>query len=364
MSKTPETRNLYAGEPFELAGQQIALGESRNLALAVSQSYSGSDVTLPVRVLRGAEPGPAVMISAAVHGDELNGTGIIRELILAPPFELLRGTLVLVPVVNILGYERNARYLPDRRDLNRCFPGIASGSLASRIAHTVFHELVLRCGYLIDFHTAAVRRTNFPNVRADLSQPEVRRLARAFGCPLVVNSEGGKGTLRLAAVQAGLAAIILEAGEVWKVEPSVVEVGLRGVRNVLLELGMIDGEAERPAYQARIDRSTWLRSEVGGLLRFHTAPGDVVEQGQVLASCASLLGVERGVVTAPEDGIIMGLTTLPSVKPGDPVCHLAFPHKGIQRIRKALGSTLDSSLHERLRGDLATSVTVDDFEPE
>lgn len=364
MSPSSKIEKRAAVEPFELAGQKIPLGESCNLALPVSQSYSGSDVTLPVRVVRGKEPGPAVMISAAVHGDELNGTGIIRELILAPPFELLRGTLVLVPVVNILGYERNVRYLPDRRDLNRCFPGLAGGSLASRIAHTVFHDLVLSCEYLIDFHTAAVRRTNFPNVRADLRQPEVRRLARAFGCPLVVNSEGAKGTLRLAAVEAGLAAIILEAGEVWKVEPSVVEVGLRGVKNVLLELEMIEGKRERPAYQARIERSTWLRSDVGGLLRFHAAPGEVVEKGQALASCASLLGVERGVVEAPEDGIVMGLTTLPSVKPGDPVCHLAIPHKGIGRIREALEASSDGSLHDRLRDDLATSVTVDDFDTE
>lgn len=358
-SKKPNPAAEAGTDPsFEIAGTHIAPGEARDLVLPVTQSYSGSEVHLPLRVVRASAPGPVLLLTAAVHGDEHNGIGIVRELILNPPFELARGTLVLVPVVNILGFERNTRYLPDRRDLNRNFPGSSDGSLTRRVAHRVFQELVLKSDLIIDFHTAAVGRTNFPNVRADLSHPESRRLARAFGCPLVVDRKGPHGTLSRSAVEVDRAAIVLEAGEVCKVEPSVVEVGLRGVRNVLIELGMAEGVSEPPAYQARIDRYVWLRSDVGGLLRFHVGPGDVVEKGQPIATCATLLGAERGVVRATEDGVIMGLTTLPSVKPGDPVCSLAIPRKGIAHIQKALSGLSQGSLHERLQGDLATSVSV------
>ncbi len=349
-------------EVIEIAGRQIERGAQVDLALPITQSYSGADVTIPLRVIRGEKPGPVVLITAAIHGDELNGTGIIRELMIEPPFQLISGTLVLAPVINILGYERNTRYLPDRRDLNRHFPGASEGSMTSRIAHRLFHELLLKSDFLIDFHTAAVRRTNFPNVRADLSLPGAARIARAFGCPLVVDHKGAEGSWRLAAGEAGRAAMILEAGEVWKVERTVVEVGLRGVRNVLIELDMVEGEPVLPAYQARVDRSTWLRSDSGGLLRFHVAPGDVVSEGQPIAVCTSLLGEQLGLITAPTDGVVMGLTTLPSVKPGDPVCHLAIPRRGIGPILKSLRKDSDGSLHDRLRGDLASNVAVEQID--
>ena len=350
------------GDVIGIAGHQIGRGEQLDAALPITQSYSGADVSIPLRVIRGKEPGPVVLITAAVHGDELNGTGIIRELLIDCPFELRAGTLILVPVMNILGYERNARYMPDRRDLNRSFPGASEGSLTSRVAHRLFNELVRKADFLVDFHTAAVGRTNFPNVRADLSIPGAARIARAFGCPLVVDHKGAKGSVRFAAGEVGCAAMILEAGEVWKVEPTVVEVGLRGVRNVLIELGMVEGKRLRPAYQARVDRSTWLRSDAGGLLRFHVAPGDVVAKGQPIAACTSLLGEQRGLITAQADGVVMGMTTLPSVKPGDPVCHLAIPRRGIEPIQKALGRASEESLHERLRGDLASSVAVEELD--
>lgn len=348
---------------MKLSGIKIALGESRSLSLEITQSYSGTVVEIPIRVIRGPRKGPVLLLTAAVHGDELNGTGIIRELILASKFELKRGTLILVPVVNIQGFERHSRYLPDRRDLNRCFPGSSNGSLAGRIAATLFQQLVRRCDFCIDIHTAAIRRTNFPHIRGDLRRPEVRRLAKAFGCELLVNSPGAKGSLRRTACEAGHPTVILEAGEALKVEPSVVERGIRGVHNVLIELGMIDGQRVEPAYQARIDRSVWLRSNKGGLLRFFTAPGEVVQKGQPIAGCSTLLGIEQDLIISPEDGIVMGFTTLPMVKPGDPVCHLAIPKKGILRIRKALRRLSKTSLHERLIGDLGSSVTVDEVDP-
>ena len=291
-------------------------------------------------------------------GDEINGIGVVREILIAEPFKLRRGNLILVPVVNIPGFERHSRYLPDRRDLNRCFPGSDSGTRASRLADKIFRLLVSRCDYGIDLHTAAVRRTNFPNVRADLRDPEVRRIAKAFGCEIIVDSPGPKGALRRAACRAGCPTIVLEAGEVWKIEPSVVELGVRGICNVLIELGMVDGEEKRPAYQAPVKRTKWVRAELGGLLQFHAAPGDVVMAGQPLATNTTLLGVENRVLRSPMDGVILGMTTLPAVSPGDPVCHIARPRKKIARILQALEQAPDASLDERVRDDLATSVAV------
>src|SRR5690606_21004332 len=155
-------------------------------------------------------------------------------------FHPVAGTIMLVPVVNILGFDRKARYLPDRRDLNRSFPGSTTGSLAARFAHAVHEEILSRCDFGIDLHTGPVQRTNYPNVRGALAIPGVERIARAFGATIIVNGRGPVGSLRRAACDMGCPTIILEAGEVWKVEPTVVEIGVRGVRNVLIELGMLD----------------------------------------------------------------------------------------------------------------------------
>jgi len=175
----------------------------------------------------------------------------------------------------------------------------------------------------------------------------------------VINHPGIRKSLRFSASAAGHPSIILEAGEVPKVEPAAVELGVRGVQNVLIELKMISGERSKPAYQAKVDETKWLRADAGGLLRFHAGAGDPVRQDQPIASVTSLLGKELGVIVAPRDGVILGITTLPSVKPGDPVCHLAFPRRGIERILKTLGRLPGESLHERLRNDLATSVAVE-----
>lgn len=343
---------------FEIAGRRIGLGETRDLALEIARNASGRSISLPFRVRRGPAPGPTVFVVGAVHGDELNGTGIVRSLMLDAPFDLQRGTLVLVPVANIFGFERRSRYLPDRRDLNRSFPGIADGSLASRMAHALFHEIILKCDAGVDLHTASAGRTNYPNIRADMSDPWTARLAAAFGSPLIVTGSGPNGSLRQAAVAAGVPTIVLEAGEVSKVEPSVVDYGVQGVVNVLAELGMVEELPAVPPFRAEIRRAVWVRAAQGGFLRFHVAPGDLVEAGQAIATNADLLGNEHGVLLAPDDGVVLGMTTLPVVLPGEPVCHIAIPEGGIAPIRRALHHPADREVHARLRDDLATNVVV------
>jgi predicted deacylase len=343
---------------------QVAPGERRDLEIVGTQRVDGVDAHIPAHVWRAPEPGPTVFVTAAIHGDEINGTGVVRELISDPPFELKRGALLLVPVVNMLGFERHTRYLPDRRDLNRCFPGTKSGSMTSRLAAVVFREIVNRCDYGIDLHTAAVRRTNVPNVRGDLDVPEVRRLARAFGTELVLHTTGAEGSLRREATEAGCPTIILEAGEAGKVEPTVVETALRGVRNVLIELGMVDGKRERPHYRAMVRRSRWVRAESGGFLRFHAVPGDFVQEDDVLATNTSLLGHERARLVAPEDGVLLGMTTHPMVVPGDAVYHLGLLDHANERFERAVEGLPEGTLHDRVRDDLSTSVVVDDLDEE
>lgn len=239
-------------------GRKILPGERADVSLKVSRSYGGASIRVPVHVWRGKKPGPSVFISAAVHGDELNGTGTIRQLIEEPPFALRAGSLLLVPVVNILAFERLSRYSPDRRDLNRSFPGSKTGSLTSRLADVIFQNIVARCDYGIDLHTASVRRTNYPNARADMEQEATARLATLLGAEVTLNNPGPEGSLRREAVKAGCATVVLEAGEVWKVEPSVVEYTLRGIRNVLVGLGMIEGEIVSPAFRLVAEHTKWM----------------------------------------------------------------------------------------------------------
>lgn len=340
-------------------GRRIRPGESDDLTLTVSTNYSGAAIRVPVHVWRGAEPGPSVFVTAAVHGDEINGTGTIRHIIQERPFELRAGALVLVPVVNIRAFEQLSRYSPDRRDLNRAFPGSKSGSLSSRLAHVIFENIVTRCDYGIDLHTAAVRRTNYPNVRADMEQEATARLATLFGSELVLNTTGPEGSLRRAAVGAGCATIILEAGEVWKVEPAIVEYTLRGIRNVLVGLGMVDGEIVDPAFRVMAEETKWMRADKGGFLRFHVRPGDTVLKDQPLATNTSLAGRDLNTIVAPRDGVVLGMTTLPAVSPGDPVAHLAFTSEhAFRKMDRAIGKLPDESLLARLHDDLASNVLV------
>ncbi|MEM6459346.1 MAG: succinylglutamate desuccinylase/aspartoacylase family protein [Planctomycetota bacterium] len=341
-------------------GVSVAPGEHAAVEIAVGSSYSGADIRLPVFVWRGASGGgPTVSVTAAVHGDEINGTGAIRYLITHRPFTLSAGTLLLVPVVNLPGFEQHARYLPDRRDLNRCFPGNAEGSLASRMADAFFNQVVRRCDYGIDLHTAAVRRTNFPNVRADMNHPALAAMARAFGAELIVSSRGPDGSLRRSATKAGVPTLILEAGEVWKVQPNVVEYAVRGITNCLRHLSMVEGPPDTPAYRVETDSTKWVRAKHGGFLRFHVSPGQIVAAGDPLATNAKLTGEEQNVLLAPRDGIVLGMTTLPSVSPGDPVCHLAFPRKGVlKKVERAVDRLPSDDLHERMRDEFDHGLVV------
>jgi len=349
----------------EWNGVRIEPGERSDVFLEVGESYSGATVSIPIHVMRGREEGPAIFISAALHGDEINGTGVVRALIRDESLVLKRGALILVPVLNVLAFERHSRYLPDRRDLNRCFPGMKKGSLASRMARMIFDEIVLRADYGIDLHTAAVRRTNYPNVRADLSHPEVERLAYAFGSEFILNAVGPKGALRREACRVNCPTILLEGGEVWKVEPAILDNTLRGIRNVLVHFEMIDGEVVNPPFRIIVKKTKWIRANGAGFLRFHVSPGVVVAKGDTIATNTSLLGKEEEVMCAPFDAAVLGMTTLPAVSAGEPVYNLGRLEKGARRIEKIRARLPDGHPHEAVIDDLSSSmIVVDPPEPE
>lgn len=349
---------MKARKTFSIGKHSVKPGETKDIALKVSESYTGNPVNMFIRVIRGKEPGPAVFVTGAIHGDEFNGTGIVRELMFSD-VELICGTLILIPIVNIFGFENHSRYLPDRRDLNRSFPGDPDGSFASRLADIIFREIVKKCDYGIDLHTAAIRRTNFPHVRAELKVPGIEKIAKAFGCELVLDQKGPADSLRTSACRIGCPTILYEAGEVFKFESGVIELGKRGVLNILKELKMIKGKIQSPAFQTVVKETEWVRSEHGGILRFHVRLGDIVRRGDKIATAEGWFTLEHHDVISPVNGILLGMTTMPAVKPGEPICHVAIPTKSLKAIEEEMKSS-PKTLHRRLQNDLAKNFHVED----
>jgi uncharacterized protein len=301
-------------------------GSRRDLAPPASESYTGDRTTLPMAVLNGVADGPRVFVTAAVHGDELNGIATCRRLLDHLDPATLRGLLIVVPIVNVLGAQLNSRYLPDRRDLNRSFPGSRSGSMAARIARLLIDEVIADSDLGIDLHTAASHRTNHPQVRIDTADPIALDAATAFGAPFVLDAKIRPGSLRGAAGDLGVPVLLYEGGGPSRFDPEPVDVAERGILRVLHRLGMVDG-APPPAHPHPmvLHESRWLRAERGGILELHVTVGDLVEAGQPLWDTVSPLGEERAVHEAAEAGYVIGATTLPLVQPGQAIVHLALP---------------------------------------
>lgn len=308
---------------LSLGGADVPEGARTDLLLKVSESYIGDRLSIPVTVVNGTRPGPLLFVTAAVHGDELNGIGIVRALLQRLEPGEVAGALVCVPVVNVLGVQFHSRYLPDRRDLNRCFPGSPTGSTASRIAHTLMSEVILRADAGIDLHTAANRRMNVPQVRIALADERSHELGMAFGAPFLIDSSLRPGSLRDAADREGVPVLTFEGGQSLRFEDDVIEVGVTGVLRVMGLLGMIDDPPPPPEIPVvESDETHWIRADRGGILDLEVGPGDTVEEGQPLWTVTGPFGRERNAQLSPYDGVVIGMTTLPLVNPGDAVMHI------------------------------------------
>lgn len=314
-------------ESFAIGNVRVRAGSAKEVELPITRLVTGGDVSLPVRVVHGREPGPTVWVNAAVHGDEVLGVEVIRQAMAALSARTLRGTVVAVPVVNVLGFMAGDRYLPDRRDLNRSFPGSARGSLASRIAHLFMTEVVSKCDVGIDLHTAADRRTNLPQIRADLDDPRTRELAEAFGAPVMLHARLRDGSLRQAARDRGATVLLYEAGEALRFEEEPIAVGVAGVRRVLASLGMVDPLPDADADPVPVESrsSGWVRARGTGILHLEVHLGDHVEEGQRLGGLSDTFGRRVRLVHADRPGIVIGLTRAPIVNAGDALVHVATP---------------------------------------
>ncbi len=312
------TRDAYL-----FGGQAVRAGMRKQIVLPISKLASGTQVNLPVLVVHGKLAGPTIWLSAAVHGDELNGVEIIRRVLEKLDENALRGTILAVPTVNVHGFARGERYLPDRRDLNRSFPGSVRGSLARRIANLLMTEVVKPSAFGIDLHTGSDGRTNLPQIRADLDDPETARLASAFGCPLMMNAKPIAKTLRHAATQAGAKVLLFEGGEALRLDGFAIEAGTNGVLRVLAALDMIDPMVPPAATHYRGEGSQWVRAARSGLAQLDCALGSVVEEDEVLGRINDSFGKHLGQLKSPCAGLIIGLKLDPLVNRGDAIVHVA-----------------------------------------
>ncbi|MCO4844752.1 MAG: succinylglutamate desuccinylase/aspartoacylase family protein [Sulfurovum sp.] len=312
-------------EPFILGGVEIPKGTKQQLEIELPSFY-GTPTTLTTYVIRGKKEGPIVFISAAIHGDELNGIEIIRRLRQLHLLSKLRGTLILVPIVNIYGAINLSRYLPDRRDLNRSFPGHSKGALASRVAKTFFDEIVSKCDLGIDLHTASIHKDNLPQIRTNTNNEYTLMLARAFEAPVVLHSELRDGSLRAVAQDKGIPILLYEAGEALRLDEKSIKIGVKGIINVLRANEMLPQLQRKKSTQIKTmltKSSTWIRAQESGMIQTLKKLGDVVEEGEVIARIHSLFDDQEYELTTPFDGIIIGKTQIPLIHEGDAAFHIA-----------------------------------------
>jgi predicted deacylase len=321
---------------FVIAGMRVRSGTRKDLKIRISEHYTATPVFIPVSVIHGARSGPVLFLTAAVHGDEINGVEMIRRLRAELDPATLRGTLVLVLIANPISFAAMKRDLPDGRDLNRFFPGRDRGSMASQIAEAIFTKIVRISDFGIDLHTAASGRTNLPHVRADMGSPVLRRLAVSFGCEVVFDIPGEEGTLRRSSTSIGVPVLVYETGEPLKFQERLIRRGLEGIHNVLFELKMLEGERISPAFQIVASEHKWLRAEQGGILNVGVRPGDILEKGATVAVNTKPFGTEIGRMLAPRSGLVVGVTTVPMVLPGSAVCHLVSLGPRLPVLRRLL----------------------------
>lgn len=311
-----------------IGGVSILPGTRHKIEIPVATLFDCTEMSISVEVIRGKKPGPTLFISAAIHGDEINGCETIKRILRKKrTLATLQGTLIAVPIVNVFGYNRNIRYLPDRRDLNRCFPGSKNGSLAGQVAQAFMQEIVSKSTHGIDLHTAAIHRTNLPQVRACLNNKETTRLALAFGVPVVLNADLRDGSLRQAAQELGIPMLLFEGGEALRHEEKSIKAAIQGILSVMKSIDMLSGEKiciKKRREEVFIAKSShWVRAPRSGSLRASKQVGKKVKKGELLGVITNPFGDEKTDVRSRKTGVIIGMVLLPLVSTGDALFHIA-----------------------------------------
>ncbi len=310
---------------IEIAGVKVEPGSRKSIDIPLPSFYTHSSVNMPVHVVHGRRSGPVLLVCAAVHGDEINGVEIIRRLLGHRSLNRMRGTLIAIPVVNVYGFVSKSRYLPDRRDLNRSFPGTENGSMASRLANVLMKQIISHCSHIIDLHTGAVMRENLPQIRAKLrGDPDLEALARAFGVPVILDANVVEGSFREAAHNLGIPVLLYEAGEALRYEEVVIRAGVKGVLNVMTALGMRPTPKRHRQPETMIaNASRWMRAPQSGVMRALVGCGAHVTEGDVLAYVNDPLGENSCEIVSNVNGIVIGKTNLPLVFAGEAVFNIA-----------------------------------------
>jgi predicted deacylase len=337
---------------FTIGGLEVAPGERRLVNLPLSALSNRTPMALPVSVTHGKREGPVLFVSAAVHGDELTGVAICRRLLASKALNVGRGTLLVVPIVNAFGFISHSRYLPDRRDLNRSFPGSVKGSLAAQLANLFLTEVVARSDYGVDLHSAAIHRSNLPQIRVDSHDERALKLAEAFGAPIIVHSGLRPGSLREAARERQVPVIVYEAGEGLRIDEFSVRIGLQGVLRVMAHLGMIRTRRVRRAAPVLAIDSRWVRAEESGLFRPFRAIGDHVAAGERIGVVADPYGEGEADLLASCAGIIIGRANIPAINQGDALFHIA----------KVENASRLGAHYDRLERELASETMLDEDE--
>lgn len=316
---------MKENKSITIGGREVAPGERALVDLPSANLYTHTELKMPVHVINGRYAGPTLFLTGAMHGDELNGVEIIKRVLQLTALKRLRGRLLAVPLVNVFGFINRSRYLPDRRDLNRSFPGHEAGSLAARVAYVVAKEIVSQSDYGIDLHTGAINRTNLPQIRADLSDPDSKRLAKAFGAPVIINAALREGSLRKFACAKGIQTLVYESGEALRFDELSIRVGVTGIGRVMRALGMLPERQRPPHHVAPLiaKATTWVRAPASGIFRTRCRLGDKVEKGQVLARVSDPFGEVEVEVGSPVSGIVIGRSTSPLMHEGDALFHIA-----------------------------------------
>lgn len=318
------TTKKTLNNPLEISGAIVPPGMRERFEIPVARLPTGTSLSLPVLAVNGRYPGPTIWLSAAVHGDEVNGVEIIGQVLDRLRPKSMRGAVIASPIVNVFGFNAQSRYLPDRRDLNRSFPGSAKGSLAGRLAHLFMQEVVLRCNYGIDLHTGSNHRTNLPQIRGNLADPVTRQLAEAFAAPVIMQSAAIDGSLRRAATAAGIPTLVYEAGEPLRFDESAIQLGANGILRVMAALGMRRTSPRKSkAHSAVVESTKWVRARVSGILRLSAKLGSQVEAKQPLGVVADVFGDDAKEIVSPVAGMVIGHTNNPLVQQGEAVVHIA-----------------------------------------
>lgn len=313
-------------QPLIINNTVIKPNTRTTIDLPAGRLYTHAPMTIPVHVISGKRPGPCLFVSAAIHGDEINGVEIIRRLLKMSAMKRLHGTLIAVPIVNVHGLINHSRYLPDRRDLNRSFPGSEKGSLAARLANLFMEEIVSKSTHGIDLHTGAIHRSNLPQIRANLDDEATNRLARTFDVPVIISSTLRDGSLREAAAEHGIPMLLYEAGEALRFDEVAIRAGVKGIVNVMRTLKMLPParrKSNRPIDPVVARSSLWVRASEGGILRALLPLGARVKKGTLLGVVADPFGEKELQVLSPWRGIVIGRTNLPLVNEGDALYHIA-----------------------------------------